>query len=71
MHRSSEFSEILDAAERLSLEENETPAVVLRNRAAEERRAEIKKEIAQARKEHADGKTTRSTAKQIMRDLRK
>ena len=69
MRKSSDFSDVLEATERLSLEEKETLLEVLRNRTVEERRAQIKREIAEARKEHAAGKSKAGSPEQIMREI--
>ena len=71
MKRSSQFSDALEATGRLSLEEKETLLEVLRKRTAEERRAQLKREITEARREHAAGKLKPTTARQIMRDILK
>lgn len=50
------FHQVLDTAEHLTVEEQETLIGILQNRKSEKRRAEIVQEIHQTRKEHADGK---------------
>lgn len=69
MHRSSVFSDLIDATERLSLEEKEILLEVLRSRTVEERREKLKKDVAQARREHRAGKTKPTTAKHLMREI--
>ena len=71
MRRSSEFSDLLAATGRLSLEEKEKLLEVLRKRTVEERRARLKREINRARREHAAGKIKPTSARQIMRDILK
>lgn len=71
MRASSKFGNILEAAERLSLEEQESLVEVLRNRTIEERRARLKKDVAAARREYASGKCKPATASQIMREILK
>jgi hypothetical protein len=71
MRRSSGFSDVLDATERLSLEEKETLLEVLRNRTVAERRAQLQREIAQARHEHAKGRTKPASPRQIIREIAK
>jgi hypothetical protein len=69
MRKSSRFSEVLEATELLSLEERETLMEVLQNRTAEERRAQLKREIGKARREHAARKVKPASPRQIMRDI--
>ncbi len=67
----SNFNTALEASERLNLDEKEALLEVLRHRASEERRAQIKQDIAQANREHARGQCKPATPAQIMRDLTK
>jgi hypothetical protein len=69
MRKSSDFSDVLEATERLSLEEKETLLEVLRHRTAQDRRAVLKREIAAARREYAVGKCIAASPEQIMRDI--
>jgi len=69
MRKSSRFSDVLEATESLSLEERETLVEVLRNRTTEERRGQLKREIAKARREHAAKKIKPASPRQIMRDI--
>ena len=69
MRKSSEFGDVLDATERLSLEEREALLQILRNRTIEDRRLQLKREIAAARREHAARKCKPATPEQIMRDI--
>jgi hypothetical protein len=71
MRRSSKFSDVLDATNGLSLEEKETLLEVLRNRTVEERRKQIAREIADAKRQHHAGKTKATSARRIMRDILK
>ena len=71
MRASSTFGDILEAAERLSLEERESLAEVLRNRTIEERRAGLKRDIAAAKREYAAGKCKPATVSQIMQEILK
>jgi hypothetical protein len=71
VRKSSEFSDLLEATGRLTLEEKETLLEVLRHRTIEDRRAQLKREIAQARREHAAGKCRPASPGQIMRDILK
>ena len=69
MRRSAKFSNVLEATSHLSLEEKETLLEVLRHRTVEERRKQIKQEIAEAKREHTAGKTKAASARRIMKDL--
>ena len=71
MRKSSEFGEVLEATERLSLEEKEALLEVLQHRTVEERRGQIKREIAAARREHAAGKAKRVSADDLMGEILK
>lgn len=71
MRKSSDFSEVLDATDRLSLEEKETLLEILRNRTIEERRAQLKQEIEQSEREYKAGKCRPATPRQIVRDILK
>lgn len=71
MKKSSDFSDVLDATERLSLDEKEALVQVLRHRTAEDRRNQLKREVAAARSEFAAGKCKPASPKQILRDILK
>jgi len=71
MRKSSEFSDVVDATDRLTLEEKETLLEILRNRIVEERRAQLKREIEQSERKYAAGKCKPATPRQIMRDILK
>jgi uncharacterized membrane protein len=63
------LDDVLDAAERLSDEEQETLVDVLRKRRAERRREEIAEDVREARREHRDGKTRPMTADELMNEI--
>jgi uncharacterized small protein (DUF1192 family) len=71
MRKSSAFSNVLEATDRLSLEEKETLLEVLRNRTVEQRRAQLKQEISRAKRQHANGKSKPTSVRQIMRGILK
>jgi hypothetical protein len=71
MRKSSEFGQVLDATERLSLEEKETLLEVLRRRTIETRRRQLKRDIAESRREEAAGKAKPVTVAQLMREILK
>jgi hypothetical protein len=63
------FAEVLDAADQLSLEEQETLVDVLNRRLVEHRRDQLAEEIQQARREYAAGQCKPATPEQIFKDL--
>ena len=69
MRKSSQFSDVLEATERLSLEEKETLVDVLRHRTVEQRRQELARDVANARAEHAAGKSKPGSPRRVMRDV--
>jgi hypothetical protein len=69
MRKSSDFSEAVDATERLTLEEMETLLEILRKRTVEDRRAQLKREIEQSERECKLGKCRPVTPRQIMREI--
>jgi hypothetical protein len=71
MRKSSKFSSALEATDRLTLEEKETLLEVLHRRTVQERREQLKREIADARREHAAGKSRPASPRRIMRDVLK
>jgi hypothetical protein len=64
------FGEILDAADQLSIEEQETLVEVLHRRVVDLRREELASEIERARQEHEAGKCRPATAAEIVKTLR-
>jgi hypothetical protein len=71
MSMKSKFGAVLEATESLNLEEREALVEVLRRRTIEERRAQLKREVAQANDQFAKGKCKPATTAQIMRELLK
>ena len=71
MSTKSKFGAVLEATESLNLEEREALVEVLRRRTIEERRAQLKQEIAQANAQFAQGRCKPATPAQIMRDILK
>lgn len=69
MARTSSFSEILEVADHLPLEEKEALIDILRHRATEERRARIVREVDASDREHRSGKSRVGTAAQIMSEI--
>jgi hypothetical protein len=64
------YAATLDAADRLSLEEQEELAATLRRRVAEKRRAELVKAVKEARTEFARGRCKPASVGAIMQRVR-
>jgi hypothetical protein len=60
------FSDVLDAADNLSTEEQEELVVIMRRRLAERRRAELVREVQEARAEVAAGQARAASVDEIM-----
>ena len=65
----STFFEVLDAADELSLDEQETLVDILGRRIAERNRARLVRAVAEARAEFADGNARPATAREIMEEV--
>lgn len=63
------FGDVLEAADRLSEEEQETLLEVLRKRLAERRRSEIADDVAEARREHERGETREVSPDELMTEI--
>ena len=63
------FSQILDSAEKLSLDEQESLLETLRRRVAEQRREEIVAAVREARREFAAGKCKPASPAAIMKRI--
>jgi hypothetical protein len=63
------FGEILESADRLALDEQETLMEVLHRRIAERRRAELAKEIQNAQEEFRQGTCKPATPSELMREI--
>ena len=70
MEQAIPFGEILEAAEKLSLAEQETLIDILHRRLAERGRRELAAEIEEARGEFAKGQCGPATAEEIMKEIR-
>jgi hypothetical protein len=66
---SKSFGEILEAADKLSLEEQETLIDVLTRRTAERRRDRIGRDVRKARKEFKEGRVRPATPDDIMTEI--
>jgi hypothetical protein len=63
------FAQVLDSADALPVEEQESLLEVLRHRLAERRRAELTKSVQAARKEFKSGKLRPASPSEIMRKV--
>ena len=63
------FGEILEEADRLPLEDQETLIEVLQRRMRDRRRAELAKDIQEAQKEFQEGRCRPATADELMREI--
>lgn len=62
------FSDVVDAADELSVEEQEALLDILRRRIAERNRKQLVREVAAARAEFAQGATRPASAKEIVEE---
>ncbi len=69
MEEQSVFGEVLEAADRLSPEDKEALIEVLQRRLLDERREEIAREIAAARREFQAGQCQPATAEDLMKEI--
>ena len=63
------FSDILEAADQLSLEAQENLIHILLNRLRDRRRAEILRDVQAAQQEFAEGKCQPVTPEQLMEEI--
>ena len=64
------FGQVLESAEELSTEEQETLVSILQRRLAEERRAELAGVVREARKEYKAGRCRPASPAEIMKRIR-
>ncbi|MCE5268164.1 MAG: hypothetical protein LLG00_09795 [Planctomycetaceae bacterium] len=69
MPDSSPFVDLLDAADRLSLDEQEALVDILRRRMIDHRRAELVKEVQEAEREYEAGGATPATPDDLMGEV--
>jgi len=67
--RASKFHVVVEAADRLSLEEQETLVTVLNRRLADRRRAELAQDIREAHREFERGSLRPASPDDIMKEL--
>ena len=65
------FGEVLEAADHLSLEEQEELIAILHRRLAQAARERLAAEIQEARQEFAAGRCSRATPDELMREIMK
>ena len=63
------FNEVLEFADKLSLDDQETLMEVLHRRIIEHRRAELAKEIQDAQQEFKEGKCKPTTPAELMKEI--
>ena len=63
------FNEVLESADKLSLDDQETLLEVLHRRIIEHRREELSKEIGDAQKEFQEGKCKPTTPSDLMKEI--
>jgi hypothetical protein len=69
MHDTTSFVELLDAADKLSLDEQETLVEILQRRMADNRRAELAKDIQDAQREFQSGGCCPATPSELMGEV--
>ena len=67
----STFAEVVDAADKLSADEQESLVGILRRRLAERNRAQLVDDVAEARAEFVSGRARSATVQQIMDEVRR
>ncbi|NER35512.1 MAG: hypothetical protein F6J93_16220 [Oscillatoria sp. SIO1A7] len=63
------FAEVLDSADRLSIEEQEDLISILQNRLRDRRRADRVRDVREAQNEFAEGKCHPATPQQLMEEI--
>ncbi|MBC8116352.1 MAG: hypothetical protein H7062_18340 [Candidatus Saccharimonas sp.] len=69
MAQATTFSDVLDGADRLTTEEQETLVDILQHRLAEQRRNQIAADVQAARTEYQQGQCRPTTAGELMAEL--
>ena len=65
------FADVVDAADKLSADEQENLLEILRRRIAERNRAKLAGDVAEARAEFIDGQARSATVQQIVAEVRR
>jgi hypothetical protein len=63
------FGQVLESADELPLEEQESLVMILQRRVAEQRRAQLVEVVKEARREFKDGRCRTASADQIVKRL--
>ncbi len=69
MENTMTFGEVLEATDKLSLEEQETLVDTLRRRMIEHRRTELAKDIQDAQQEFQEGRCRAVTPSELMKEI--
>ncbi|MGQ9556142.1 MAG: hypothetical protein ACUVWR_18730 [Anaerolineae bacterium] len=69
MEKMLSFGEVLETVEQLSLEDQETLIDIIRHRIIEQRRAELAKDVQEARKEFKAGNVRPVTPDELMEEI--
>ena len=69
MENVATFNEVLESADKLSLDEQETLAEILRKRLIDHRRTELAKEIQEAQQEYQEGRAQPATPSELMKEI--
>jgi hypothetical protein len=69
MEQTIPFGDVLDAIDRLSLDEQETLMDIVQRRIAERGRKMLAAEIQEARQEFAEGRCRPATADELMKEI--
>lgn len=70
MSQATPFNDVVEAADQLSLDEQQALVHILQRRMAEAQRQQLAAEIEEARQEFAEGKCRPATADELMREIR-
>jgi len=69
MENTEDFGEVLEAVDRLSLDEQEALLDIVRRRTAEQRRKRLAQDIREAQEEFAQGRCAATTADELMKEI--
>ena len=69
MKKVTTFEEVLEAADRLSLEEQEAVMDIIRKRVIDERRKEIVDQVHEASKEFQEGRCHEASPEQVLKEI--
>lgn len=69
MNSKATFAEILEAADRLPVEDRESLIDILQNRLRDRRRADLVRDVREAQQEFAEGKCQAVTPEQLMKEI--